>query len=259
MNAKSRIAGMAFLVLTGSFIGSVRALDHRVPEADAGFNQGYIDEACTVASETHRQWEWALWCANHYWTRGDQRLADRYYDLAHKGALDWAEYGWEWGTKKGCDYAWGMQGLRSVANHPGSGIPASIKQLAVQNLARLESQNPPRMLHGPWIALGVGNVDLRQFGVGFNGTISLIQGGDMGFEYYPSNPFHRHIDPQGNATPWFGGGFFWTRPTATVWHQGYGEIWVNENDSCSLVVYMWRWDPQAMQYESRYDYKWTRP
>ena len=247
MKVKSVIAGVFFSIQAGTFIGSAQALTHDAPEATAAFKQGNIAEACAVADNKYRQWQWLLWCADDFAAKGDKWSAERYFDFAHKAALDWAEYGWSFGIKKGCDRSFGIQGLQTVANHPGAGAQPYIKQLAAQNLARIQSQNPANALNGPWVWIGAGNVNMRQYGGGFDGSMT-VAGGQMTIQYDRNNPLR-------SVAASTSGGLWWTHLAV----QGYGWIQILHLDSCNPFLRQWRWDPTAKQWNGPFDFKWTRP
>ena len=241
------IAAVFFSILAGTLINSAQALQHAAPDALAAYNQGNINEACAVADNKYRQWEWMLWCSDYFAGVGNKWSAEHYFDFAHKSALDWAEYGWSYGIKKGCDRSFGIRGLQAVASYGGPGAQPYIKQLAAQNLARIQSQNPANVLQGPWQWIGAGNVNMRQSGGGFDGTMN-IGGSQMTIQYDQNNPLR-------SVTASTSGGFWWTHQQV----QGYGSIQILHLDSCSPLVRQWKWDPTAKQWNGPWDFKWTRP
>lgn len=231
-----------------ALIGSAQARD-RGFEADASvsslYNQGYIFEACWEAYNKNRQWNWMLWCANHFLVNGNVPVAVQFFDHAHAGALAWAEYGWGGGNRiAGCDRAWGIQGLRAVANSVIGLDVADIRQRAANNLGRITSQNPPNVLLGPWVWPGVGNISIRQYGAGFDGVTNTAQ--PLSIVYDRANPFRRWRDPNTNQlTPWWVGTFAWSWARTTGWQNGGGYIWVHElsptdaQSTCRPTIQWW--------------------
>jgi hypothetical protein len=241
MNGKSMLAGIALPLLAGFVTDKAQARDRGFeasPSVWSLYNQGYIAEACWEAYNKDRQWRWMLWCVNHFIVNNDLKTAERFFGNAYHSALDWAEYGWSQGsTRSGCDRGWGIMGLQAVVNSVAAVDPPPIRQQAATELARITSQNPPRLLHGPWVWPGVGNIEVRQNGAAFDG---VTKNATLVFVYDRNNPFRRFIDPgTRQPTPWWVGNFTWKWATTTTGWNGTGYFWVHDDFTCNPKIQWW--------------------
>lgn len=242
-----------------AFIGLAEARDRQweaSPSVWSLYNQGYVNQACWEAYHKDRQWRWMLWCANEHGRKGDTWSAEQFYGNAHTGALDWAEHGTEsWRVKKGCDRHWGIMGLQAVVNYTGAGLVPLIRQQANNNLGRITSQNPPNVLHGPWVVPLGGRLTMRQYGAGFDSSFQNLAGGRTNIVYNRNAPFRIW-----DAT-WSTGSYWWYNYSSAgaLQAQGRGVVWVNNNDTCTVQDSEEAWDPLAKKYGNPYNSTWTRP